>query len=69
MQQITHAQEKGGIPSDQIAGINPLGLIFLLQQLSVKADAMEKTISKKELDLIQEKYFEKESEISRNKLK
>jgi hypothetical protein len=66
-QQKTNAQEKGGIPSDQIAGISPLMLVpaayLLLHGLPEKPDAMEKTITKEELDLIQQKYLE----LNRNK--
>jgi hypothetical protein len=72
-QQKTNAQEKGGIPSDQIAGINPLMLIpaayLLLHGFPDKPGAMGKTITKDELDKIQKIYLEQEREMSRNKLK
>lgn len=63
-QQKSYAQEKGGIPSDQIAGLNPLLLVpaayLLLHGLPEKPEAMGKTLTKEELDQIQQKYLELE---------
>jgi hypothetical protein len=65
-QMRTNAQEKGGIPSDQIAGISPLMLLpaayLLMHGLPEKPAAMGKTITKDELDQIQKKYFESENQ-------
>jgi hypothetical protein len=65
-QQKTNAQEKGGIPSSQMVGLSPLMLVqaayLLLNGLPEKPGAMGKAISKEELDQIQKKYFEQESQ-------
>lgn len=66
-QQRLYAQERGGIPSSQIAGFSPLMILqaayLLLHGLPEKPAAMEKTLTKEEIDQIQKRYFE----MSRNK--
>jgi hypothetical protein len=61
-QQKVYAQERGGIPSDQIAGFSPLMILqaayLIFHGMPDKPDAMKKTLTKEELDQIQKKYFE-----------
>lgn len=65
-QQKVYAQERGGIPSDKIAGISPFMLVpaayLLIHGLPQKPAAMEKTMTKDEIDQIQKKYFELEKQ-------
>ncbi len=62
--QKVYAQEKGGIPSDKIAGISPFMLLpaayLLIHGLPGKPAAMEKSLTKDEIDQIQKRYFEME---------
>jgi hypothetical protein len=56
------AFEKGGIPSDQIAGISPLlllpGAYLLLHPLPDQADAAKPRLSNEEVKQLQKKYLE-----------
>jgi hypothetical protein len=56
------AYEKGGIPSDMIAGINPLLLLpaayLLIHGLPEKPTPLEQKLTDQEIDQIQKKYFE-----------
>jgi hypothetical protein len=60
--QKVDAYEKGGIPSDMIAGINPLLLLpaayLLIHRMPEKPPPLEQKLTKQELDQIQKKYFE-----------
>lgn len=60
--QKVDAYEKGGIPSDMIAGINPLLLLpaayLLIHGMPEKPPPLEQKLTKQELDQIQKKYFE-----------
>ncbi len=57
-----NAYEKGGIPSDMIAGINPFLLIpaayLLIHGLPEKPPPMQQKLTEDELEQIQNKYFE-----------
>lgn len=61
-QQKTNAYEKGGIPSDMIAGFSPLMIIpaayFLLHGLPERPAPFDKKLTKQELDQIYQKYLE-----------
>lgn len=61
-QQKVYAQERGGIPSSQIAGFSPLMILqaayLIFHGLPEKPDPMKKTLTKEELEQIQKKYFE-----------
>ena len=60
--QKVDAYEKGGIPSDMIAGINPLLLLpaayLLIHGMPEKPPPLEQKLTKQELNQIQKKYFE-----------
>jgi hypothetical protein len=60
--QKVDAYEKGGIPSDMIAGINPLLLLpaayLLIHGMPEKPPPLEQKLTMQELDQIQKKYFE-----------
>lgn len=60
--QRVDAYEKGGIPSDQIAGINPFLLLpaayLLLHGAPEKPDPYERQLTEQELNQIQKKYLE-----------
>jgi hypothetical protein len=60
--QKVDAYEKGGIPSDMIAGINPLLLLpaayLLIHGMPEKPPPLEQKLTKQELDQIQKKYME-----------
>jgi hypothetical protein len=60
--QRVDAYEKGGIPSDQIAGINPLLLLpaayLLLHGAPEKPDPYKRQLTEQELNQIQKKYLE-----------
>jgi hypothetical protein len=62
-QQKVNAFEKGGIPSDQITGINPLLIIpaayLLMHGLPEKPDVFEKRITDQELKQIQQEYLDR----------
>ena len=57
-----NAYEKGGIPSDQIAGISPLLLIpaayLLIHGVPEKPAPFEHSLTDKEVEQIQKKYLE-----------
>ncbi len=61
-QQKINAFEKGGIPSDQIAGINPLMIIpaayLLIKGLPQKPGPYRAPLTKSELDMINKKFLE-----------
>jgi hypothetical protein len=60
--QKVDAYEKGGIPSDMIAGINPLLLLpaayLLIHGMPEKPPPLEQKLTKQDLDQIQKKYLE-----------
>ena len=60
--QKVDAYEKGGIPSDMIAGINPLLLLpaayLLIHGMPEKPPPLEQKLTRQELDQIQKKYLE-----------
>ena len=60
--QKVDAYEKGGIPSDLIAGINPLLLLpaayLLIHGMPEKPLPLEQKLTKQDLDQIQKKYLE-----------
>jgi hypothetical protein len=61
-QQKVYAQERGGIPSDKIAGFSPMMILpaayLLIHGLPEKPGAMEKRLTKEEIEKIQKKYLE-----------
>jgi hypothetical protein len=61
-QQKVNAFEKGQIPSDIIAGFNPLLIVpaayLLIHGLPEKPAPMEQKLTDQELDQIQKKYME-----------
>jgi hypothetical protein len=61
-QQKIQAMEKGGIPSDQIAGINPLillpGLYMLIHGVPEKPTPMRSELSSYEIDQINRAYLQ-----------
>jgi hypothetical protein len=60
--QKVNAYEKGGIPSDKIAGISPFLLVpaayLLIHGVPEKTAPLEQKLTDQELDQIQKKYFE-----------
>jgi len=60
--QLLDAREKGGIPSDRIAGISPFSVIplayLLLKGFPEKPPAMKQSLTRDELDQINKKYLE-----------
>lgn len=61
-QNLINAYEKGGIPSDRIAGLSPFSLIgiayILINGFPEKPAPMQSTLSRQELDQIHKKYME-----------
>ncbi|MDX9725503.1 MAG: hypothetical protein RBT38_03875 [Bacteroidales bacterium] len=64
-QNIINAFEKGGIPSDRIAGLSPVSLIgivyILLNGFPEKPSPMKPTLTRQELEQIHKKYMEEQS--------
>jgi hypothetical protein len=65
-QQKTNAYEKGGIPSDQIAGISPLLIVpaayLLIHGVPEKPAPFEHQLTDQEIEQIQKKYIENHSQ-------